>query len=322
MGSSDLLERSAQQLEIGAAVRGARDGNGRLLLIEGTAGIGKSRLLEEVVRVSNQQLVLSARASELERSFAFGVVRQLFERVVRDPALADDVFAGGGSAARDVFGDTPAGEQNATFALLHGLHWMTLNLAERGPLVLAIDDLHWCDPSSLRFVAYLAKRLQGVPVLLAATTRPPAAGADTQPLEELLGEPTAVLLQPGSLSADGSLALLSAQLDRPVQPGFARACFEATDGNPLMLRQLAKSIEAEGIDPTDANAKAVGRAAHRALSRTVLARLGRHSSAAIRLARCRRARRHRDSCAARCTGRRSGGRTLPRVAGTRGCRDL
>lgn len=286
MTGSDLLERGDQQLEIGSAVRAARDGAGSLLLIEGSAGLGKSRLLEEVVRVSGQQRVLRARASELEQSFGFGVVRQLFERVVRDPELGPAVLAGGGASAADVFSDSPVDEQQATFALLHGLHWLTLNLAELQPLVLAIDDLHWCDPASLRFIAYLSRRIADAPVLLAATTRPPeATGRDTQALEELLAEPSGVHLSPAPLSQSGAAALLSAQLDQPIDTGFARACYEATDGNPLMLRQLARSIDAEQIEPSNANAGAVGRAAHRALSRTVLARLGRHSADAVSLAR-------------------------------------
>jgi predicted ATPase len=88
-GPAALLERE-RELELGhAALRAVGERAGCVLVIEGTAGIGKSRLLESA-RSRAAQLgfrVLSARATELEEGFPFGVVRQLFERLV---AEADD----------------------------------------------------------------------------------------------------------------------------------------------------------------------------------------------------------------------------------------
>ena len=71
-------------------MRDALAGDGRHALIEGPAGIGKSRLLQEARRQAAEQgaLVLSGRGGELERDFPFGVVRQLFEGVLVDPELA------------------------------------------------------------------------------------------------------------------------------------------------------------------------------------------------------------------------------------------
>ena len=59
-----------------------------------------------------------------------------------------------------------------SFAILHGLYWLTANLAESGPILLAIDDLHWADRPSLRFLEYLSGRLEGLAILLVATYRP------------------------------------------------------------------------------------------------------------------------------------------------------
>ncbi len=284
---SELLERADQAAQIDEALSAAWRGEGRVLVIEGPPGIGKSRLLHELRdRGAARQRVLYARASELERGFAFGVVRQLLEGIVRDPELGPIVLAGAAMSARDIFEDTPGEERAANFALLHGLYWLTLNLAETQPVVLAIDDLHWCDASSLRFLAYLGRRLEDTPALLAATTRPvPPASVDADLLAELLSDPTAMHVYPKALSATAVGALLTSELAQPVDPGFAEACFEATDGNPLMLRQLARSLQAEGTEPTAANAASVRRAAHRALSRTVLARVGRYSAEAIAVAR-------------------------------------
>jgi hypothetical protein len=70
-------------------------------------------------------------------------------------------MAGAAAPAAAVFTSAPAheGEAAASFAALHGLYWLTLNLAAETPLVLAVDDVHWCDRPSLRFLAYLAAAL-------------------------------------------------------------------------------------------------------------------------------------------------------------------
>ena len=57
---------------------------------------------------------------------------------------------------------------DATFAALHGLYWLTANVAADGPLLLSVDDLHWCDRPSLRFLAYLVRRLEDMPALVGA----------------------------------------------------------------------------------------------------------------------------------------------------------
>ena len=67
--------------------------------------------------------------------------------------------------------------QEDSFSVVHGLYWLTAGIAQRAPLLLAVDDLHWADQPSLRFIAHLARRLDGLPVLL-VTDRPRAPGRD------------------------------------------------------------------------------------------------------------------------------------------------
>src|SRR6185503_12707957 len=119
-----------------------------------------SRLLTELRRhaAERELLVLSARGGELERDFPFGIVRQLFEARLADDRMRARVLTGAALAAAPIFGletDSPHEEisGDATFGSLHGLYWLTLNLAAEQPLVLAVDDLHWCDRASLRFLA-------------------------------------------------------------------------------------------------------------------------------------------------------------------------
>ena len=84
--AEQLVEREAELDVVRAAVRNASAGTGSLLVIEGPAGIGKTRLLLAARESANEadMHVLHARGSELEREFPYGLVRQLFEPVLAD----------------------------------------------------------------------------------------------------------------------------------------------------------------------------------------------------------------------------------------------
>ena len=67
-----------------------------------------------------------------------------------------------------------------TFAVLHGLYWLVANLATEAPLVLLVDDVHWADPPSLRFLVYLAARLEGLAATVIASVRTGDSGSDPE----------------------------------------------------------------------------------------------------------------------------------------------
>ena len=112
-----------------------------------------------------------AHAAEFEGGYAWGVVRELFQPEVRagGHGLAGDAAA---LAAPALGHAGPAGEEDS-FSVVHGLYWLTAGMAQQAPLLLAVDDLHWADQPSLRFIAHLARRLDGLPVLLVTTVREP-----------------------------------------------------------------------------------------------------------------------------------------------------
>ena len=207
-GPSRLLERERELEVLDRAIAGTLAGSAGLVLVEGPTGIGKSRLVGEARRRAAQSglNVLFARGGELERDFPFGVVRQLFEQRLVDEGVRERVLAGAAGAVATVFGvaakpvdDEAAGDGN--FASLHGLYWLTVNLSAEGPLLLAVDDLHWCDRASLRFLAYLTRRLEGLPIVVVGTLRQSEPGADEALLGELTSDPAAHVLTPGALSA-------------------------------------------------------------------------------------------------------------------------
>lgn len=156
--------------------------------------------------------VLSAHGSELERDFAFGVVRQLFEPILSDAATRDRLLVDAAASARPVFGTPETGGADATFAVLHGLYWLTVNVAGDGPVLLIVDDLHWCDRASLRLLAYLGRRLSGVEALLVAGLRTGEPAIDPMLVAELIDMPGALRLELKPLSEEGVAELVHARL--------------------------------------------------------------------------------------------------------------
>jgi DNA-binding CsgD family transcriptional regulator len=284
----DLIERESELDALTALLDGLVEGNARTALIEGPAGIGKTRLLTELKGAAAARgiRVLTARGSELEREFPFGVVRQLFEPALREAPNRTELFEGAAEIAGSVFGapDESADGSDTSFAVLHGLYWLTLDLAGEEPLVLAVDDIQWCDRPSLRLLAYLVHRLEGQPLLVVATLRSAEPGTDTALLAEISGDPLTDRIVPGPLSRAAIPALIERRLGATPEQAFTAACHEATGGNPLLLDELLKGLAAEGIEPHANRAGVVRDLGPRAVSRAVLLRLARLSDSDVAVA--------------------------------------
>ena len=284
-----LLERAEELTAVDAAITGAHGGAGRLVVIEGPAGIGKTSLLAEARAraAASGSTVLYARASELEAAFSFGIVRQLFEAVVATaPEVEQSRLLGGAAAqAARLFkpGENDRETEEDVYSLLHGLYWLTVNLAESRPLALAVDDLQWSDPPSLRWLTYLARRLEGARVCVLATLRPVE---DEHPLvAELLSDPATAVVRPNALSAPSVADLVRQELGAEAEEAFCLACHHATGGNPLLLRELVRTLAGEDVAPVAASVGVVERLAPDAVTRSVRLRLGRLPAEATRLAR-------------------------------------
>ena len=283
--ASSFVEREREVALLGSLLADARAGEGRAVLVEGPPGIGKTRLLAEARRhaVASGALVLNARAGELEREFPYGVVRQLFEAAIGDPAT----LAGAAASASVVFSAPGAGEPggDASFAALHGLFWVALNLASQSALVIEVDDLHWCDPPSLRFLAYLVRRLEGQPILFQATVRTGEPASSPALLAEIANDPGTVHVRPGPLSEEAVGELVGLRLGAEPDRAFREACHRTTGGNPLLVRQLLSALEADGVRPDAAHADVVRAIGSRAVSSSVLLRLARLPAEAAAVAR-------------------------------------
>jgi len=272
LAEPSLEERDRELTAIAAVL-----GTGGALLVEGPPGIGKTRLLGCARAAAGEDVrVLTARGSELERDFPFAVVRQLLE-----PALEPELLTGAAALAAPVLEDGAAAVE-AGPAALHGLYWLTANLAARAPLLVLVDDLHWADLASLRWLAYLVQRLDGMPVAVVAAARPDDAGEGQQVLDVLATHPAVTVLHPGGLSEAAVARVVERALGAP-EPAFVAACREVTGGNPFLLGELVRQLA--GVAPTAAQAPLVSRQTSRTVSRAALARLRRLPPSATALAR-------------------------------------
>jgi predicted ATPase len=164
--AAPLIERSDDLVSIEQALADVQTGDGRCAFIAGPAGIGKTALLNEVRNIGRSRgfRLLEATGFELERSFPFSVVRQLYERVLEELDEAErSALAQGAGAVFDAAGNDSAGP-DLSFQVLHGLYWLVAELAQASPLLIAVDDVQWSDGPSLRHLLYLSRRLEGLPV--------------------------------------------------------------------------------------------------------------------------------------------------------------
>ncbi|KAA0995528.1 AAA family ATPase, partial [Paraburkholderia panacisoli] len=241
-----LVERDSELAAIETFVR-----RGGVVLIEAGAGIGKTALLEAACAIAQREKrsVLRARGSDLERHFAFGIVRQLFERRCAG-ATADErdaLLAGPARAVATLFqlDDSSSVEQDTGFAVLHGLYWLTVNLADHVPLLLAVDDAHWADEASLRWLAYLAPRLDGPNVSLVAALRPDEPASRSQPLVTVRAAATTTI-RPSLLSRRAVAAIARNALGSGANDDVVALAYRATGGNPFYLREFLRALDQAG----------------------------------------------------------------------------
>jgi DNA-binding CsgD family transcriptional regulator len=297
--STTLLEREHELERVRAALRAVGQRAGGVLAIEGPPGIGKSRLLIEARSRGEQRRlrVLTARATELEQGYPFGVVRQLFERALLQAGeeCRERWLSGAAALAADVLGmarnagAATASEGPATgdpgYAWLHGLYWLASNISSDAPLVLLADDLQWCDAPSARALTFIARRLGGQSLALIVATRPsdPIAAPE---VAALLTDPATELLRPLPLTRASVRELVRSRLGGEPHNRFVDACIDVTGGNPFLIGELLDEVAARGIDPgTPAAAAALGTIVPRGVANTVLLRLARIESPAGELGR-------------------------------------
>jgi DNA-binding CsgD family transcriptional regulator len=289
-----LCEREGELARIDALLTASRAGRGGVLLITGPAGIGKTVLLAAARERASQagMRVLAGRGGELESGFSFGVTRQLFEPLLANAGVAEReaLLAGAARRAlialeREAGAASPEAEGEPPFAVMHGLYWLAVNTSDAGPVLVTVDDLHWADQASVRFLLYLADRLAGLPVALALSWRAAEApeGADRLARLEQIAAGSVLSLAP--LSRSGVRALLTQEFGTALAERFTAACHTVTGGNAFLLRELIQQLRADGIGPDEETAGQVAALGPRSVARAVALRVARLGPAAGELAR-------------------------------------
>jgi DNA-binding CsgD family transcriptional regulator/tetratricopeptide (TPR) repeat protein len=282
-----LLERNGELAAVDALIGGM----GSLLAIEGPPGIGKTALLAEARRRGEAAglQVLGARGSEFERRFSFGIVRQLFEPLLVQLSEEEraDVVTGAAGLAIPLFEPNQLAEgqpPDVSLGMLHGLYWLVANVAARQPLLLVVDDLHWCDLASLRWLAYILPRIEGLEVAVVAGARQGEPGEAPAVRAQILSDPLTTIVRPAPLSTGAVTELIREALSTDADEAFCAACHEITGGSPLLLHELVNALVTEGVVPVDDSVPGLRELAARAGWRAVSVRLGSLPQAATRLA--------------------------------------
>ena len=216
-----------------AALAAALAGDGRLVLVAGEPGIGKSALLGELAREAGQRgaLVLAAVCWDGPAVPAYWPWIQLL-RAAR--AAGAELGAAADLVERPAApAPTPAmAAADARFRLAESVVTALAGLAARRPLVLVVDDLQWADEPSLRLVEFAAAHLRYARVLLLGAYR------DT----ELARPPTdrGTVLPLSGLDPAGVAAVVAAVTGEPSDPELAARLHRRTGGNPFFVRELAR----------------------------------------------------------------------------------
>lgn len=225
-----LLERETVLDAISELLDGARARRGGALFVVGEVGLGKTSCLDQATVLAAPAIRVGVgRGDVMETSLPFGVFTAALGALgCRDLLIAPPVGAG--------FGDVRA-------ARFYGvLRWLQ---DSAGPVLLALDDLHWADPDSLALLSFLCRRLVELPVAMLGTLRPwPPAAHEL--VNALVYDSYASQQRLAPLSENAAATLLAARLGDPVAETVACSAAALCGGNPLLLEQVAASIGRRG----------------------------------------------------------------------------
>ena len=243
-----LVGREAEIGVLAEALDRVASGRPSIVLIEGEAGIGKSRVLEEALQDARGRgmQVVAGRAEELERTRPFGVLAAAFGCVSLSPDSRRAVIAALLATHSGERGPiTVTSDPGLQFRAVDAIADLAEELALSGPLVIGVDDLQWADPSSLLTLGALSRRLADVPAALIGCFRPTPRVAE---LERLRGALEAAGAEHVALSplAHGAVRDLAAELVE-ADPGPALiAGLSGAAGNPLFVTELLGALVQEG----------------------------------------------------------------------------
>ena len=250
---SGIRGRAAEVSVLGEALDRVASGRHSVVLIEGEAGIGKTRLLDaalERARGRGMQVAAGC-AGELERTRPFGLVADAFGCARRSPdprrRAITGLLAAGDSGERSPI--TVTSDPGLRFRAVDAFADLAEELALPGPLVIGVDDLQWADASSLLTLGALSRRVAYLPVGLIACFRPSPRPPDLDRLAAALTAAGARQLVLGGLSEQAVTELVTDAVAAVPGPGLLAGIAGAA-GNPLFVTELLAALAQEGVIET------------------------------------------------------------------------
>jgi DNA-binding SARP family transcriptional activator/tetratricopeptide (TPR) repeat protein len=253
--SLPLVGRGAELGTVTRTLDDALAGTGRIAAVLGEAGIGKTRLVEEVLRhaVTRGCRILQARAYETERRLAFGLWVSALRSagVVENPALIEALGAEWRDALNPLFPELPGRRRRGSVEtenqrrLFEALSRLLATAAAAQPLVVVLEDLQWADATSLSLLAFLGRRLGGVraPILVTARLEDIERGGPlTTVLSELRREDRLVELALSPLSRADTHRLIESLAPRTrLTPELSDRIWQMGEGNPFVTAEAMRA---------------------------------------------------------------------------------
>src|SRR5580693_6723338 len=244
--------RAAEIAVLGDAVDRVVSGRPAVVLIEGEAGIGKTRLLAGVLEDARGRgmQVAVGRAEELERTRPFGLVATAFGCVRSSPDPRRAAIAALLATRGDDRGPiTVTSDPGLRFRAVDAFADLAEELALAGPLVIGVDDLQWADPSSLLTLAAVSRRLAHLPVALIGCLRPSPRIPELDRLAGLLLDAGGRILAVRGLTERAVAELVAEAVAAVPGPGLL-AGISGAAGNPLFVTELLGALAQEGAIET------------------------------------------------------------------------
>jgi DNA-binding winged helix-turn-helix (wHTH) protein/tetratricopeptide (TPR) repeat protein len=258
-----FVGREAVMAELRALLEDALVGRGRLALLVGEPGIGKTRTIEELCAEARPRgvRVLEGRAYEGEGAPAYWPFVQILRDAIRNTdgaVLREQMSAGAPDIAqlvpelRDRFSELPVPEalesNHARFRLFESLATFVRNASRARPAILVLDDLHWADEPTLLLLQFLARELRAERVFILGAYRDVEVRRH-HPLAPTLGElarhPHFRRISLSGLSKTDVARCVGAATGSEPREDLVRAVYEMTEGNPFFVHQTVQLLASQ-----------------------------------------------------------------------------